>query len=702
VQEAAVARIVSVTCGDAETSGSIFASGMDMALSLLRRNSTKYTSVPPVLMFMNQSSGPFPLLQKLADLQPTNSMPSFNVLPLGDLLRLFQGHEATDKRDKIYALLGLSSDNDVSPQLRPDYTKSWSTLFQQVITHVLGSSPTVKTDDDTEQAVIFESGSVLGTVSLSFHDQLFVKSPVFGGLFDHMYHWRASWTLPHHCGSIKDGDILVFFQNARRPSVIRPCGDHFDIIMISLPSPPIVTVALSPPRSDWEDFNLAWADFAQGARRSLRKFHLIWDWTDSSDSVNHETLLDQCEDPASESLERRFTSARVLDDLFDLNNLRNLLANRTPTNDSRGMEKHLILLDHTLVHWGEYVRMKHYFTTLQWCIWSLKAPINTDYLLDYWHYAGSIGSDLYEILNSAEHGAEKAMKLGNEYHRYCWSVELWQDELYPLIFPSYSPRIVLGGRSPLVSPHNGRYLARLVVASQPSIVDPSEATILRLYNSVYFNTQFDAVLMILAEQWPRSFLEPYLADLALQRFPHVFDTGLLACIFCELAYSSAATWSFLENLLAALQVSEDQDELFFSVLWPNQMALFSQFDSEYFCEHEMDLWINSNRPFNSVLRFIIASLVPYQWVKWKDSEVSLHKTTNMFTIDFLVRWALGSVQDAILGYQREQRRRRSSDSSMETVRTTVKSATASVKSASTTSSKASARAVVAPHNNRFK
>lgn len=675
---------------------------MDMALSLLGRDSKKYTSVPPVLMFMNQSSGPFPLLQKLADLQPTDSMPSFNVLPLGDLLRLFQGHEATDRRDKIYALLGLSSDNDVSPQLRPDYTKSWSTLFQQVIKHVLGSSPLVKTDD-TEQAIIFESGSVLGTVSLGFHDELFVQSPVFGGLFDHTYHWRASWTLPHHCGSIKNGDILVFFQNARRPSVIRSCGDHFDIVMISLPSPPIVTVELNPPRSDWEDFNLTWAEFAQGARRSLRKFHLIWDWNNSSDSMNHETLLDHCEAPASESLERRFATARVLDDLFDLNNLRTLLVNRTPTNDSRGMEEHLILLDHTLVHWGAYVRMRHYFTTLKWCIWSLKAPISTDYLLGYWHYAGPISSDLYEILNSARHDAEKAMKLGNGYLRYCWTVEQWQDELYPLIFPSYSPRIDFGGRSSLISPHNGRYLARLVIASQLTVIDPSEEAITRLYNSVYFSTQFDAVLMILAEQWPTSFLEPYFADLALQRFPHIFDTGLLACIFCELAYSSVATWGFLENLLAALKGSKDQDELFFSVLWTNRTVLFCHFDSENFCEHEMDLWINSNRPFNSVLRFIIASLVPYQWMKWNNSDVSLHKAANMFTFDFLVRWARQSVQDAIIGYLREQRRRRtSSASSVESATRSVRSATTSVKSATTTSSEASARAVVASHNNRFK
>jgi hypothetical protein len=361
-----------------------------------------------------------------------------------------------------------------------------STLFQQVIKHVLDPSPLVKTEDDTEQAIIFESGSVLGTVSLGFQDELFVQSPLFGGCFDHAHYWRASWIVPHHSGSIKDGDLLVFFQNARRPSVIRSCGDHFDIIMISLPSPPIVTVALDPPRLGWKDFNLAWADFAQGARRSLRKFYLIWDWTDSSDSVNHESLLDQCEAPASESLERCFNTARVLDDMLDLSSLRTLLVNRTRTNDGRGMEKHLILLDHTLVHWEAYVYMKDYFTTLQWCIWSLNAPINADHLLDYWHYAGPIGSDLYDILKFEKDNAEKAVELGNGYHRSCWTLENWQDELCPLIFPSYSPRIILGGRSSLVSPHNGRYLARLVVASQPTVVNPSEATIARLYSSMYF------------------------------------------------------------------------------------------------------------------------------------------------------------------------------------------------------------------------
>ena len=83
-------------------------------------------------------------------------------------------------------------------------------------------------------------------------------------------------------------------------------------------------------------------------------------------------------------------------------------------------------------------------------------------------------------------------------------------------------------------------------------------------------------------------------------------------------------------------------------------------------------------------------------MKWNDSDVSLHTAANMFTFEFLVRWALRSVRDAIAGYQREQlRRHTSSDSSGESVRSTVKSAT-------TTSSEASARAVVAAHKNRFK
>ena len=538
---------------------------MALAISLLGRDAKRYPPIASVLMFMDQKSARFPLLQKLADMQPTSSMPSFNILPLGELLRLFQGNEATDKRDKVYALLGLSSDNDISPQLRPDYTKSWSTLFQQVIKHILGSSPLVETDD-TEQAIIFESGSVLGTISFGWHDHLIVQSPTFGGLYDNKYHWKASWTLTHHGGSIRDGDILVFFQNARGPSVIRPCGDHFDIVMISLPLPPVVTVVLNSPRPGWREFNLAWADFAQGARKSSRKFHLIWDWTDSGDSVYHETLLDQCQAPASESVERRFATARVLDDLFDVHNLRTLLVNRTPTNDCKGMEKHLILLDHTLVHWREYVRMKHCFTTLQWCIWALNTPIGTNYLLDYWRYAGPISLDLYEILNLAKDNAEKEMNLSNNYHRFCWTVEHRQHELYSLIFPSYSPAIVLEGHSFTIEPHNSRYLTRLVVASQSSTIEPSEAAITRLYDSLYFDTQWDAVMMLLAEHGPTSFLEPYLADLALERYFHDYNTDFLSYIFLEIAYSSIATWEFLEYLLVDIKDTEDQVDLFYGVL----------------------------------------------------------------------------------------------------------------------------------------
>ena len=342
--------------------------------------------------------------------------------------------------------------------------------------------------------------------------------------------------------------------------------------------------------------------------------------------------------------------------------------NRTPTNDSKGMEKHLILLDHTLVHWREYVCMKHCFTTLRWGIWCLKAPINTNHLLDYWHYAGPVSSDLYEIVDFAKDNAEKAANLGNGYHRYCWTIEWGQHVLYSLIFPSYSPEVDLGGRSDFISPHNARFLVRLVVASQPTMIEPSGATISRLYNSL--GTQFDVVVILLAEQFPRLFLEPCFANIALQWFPRFFGTGLLRGIFCEIAYSSVATWTFLENLLAALPVSEDQEELFFKALWTNWTVLLHHFLSEALCEYEMDLWIKSDRSFNSVIRFIIASLVPYQW---NDSEVSVHTIANMCTFEFLVRWALRSVRDAILDYEQDQRRRRSSDSSTESVSSSTES-----------------------------
>jgi hypothetical protein len=43
---------------------------------------------------------------------------------------MFHTRQASDLRDKVYALLGMSSDNPGKAGLQPDYKISWEKLFQ--------------------------------------------------------------------------------------------------------------------------------------------------------------------------------------------------------------------------------------------------------------------------------------------------------------------------------------------------------------------------------------------------------------------------------------------------------------------------------------------------------------------------------------------------------------------------------------------
>jgi hypothetical protein len=42
---------------------------------------------------------------------------------------MFHTRQASDPRDKVYALLGMSSDDPIKASLRPDYKISWEKLF---------------------------------------------------------------------------------------------------------------------------------------------------------------------------------------------------------------------------------------------------------------------------------------------------------------------------------------------------------------------------------------------------------------------------------------------------------------------------------------------------------------------------------------------------------------------------------------------
>jgi hypothetical protein len=650
---------VSVTCGDVELTGAIFATGIKLALSLLENDRKLERSVPPVLTFMDKSSGELQLLPKLANLQTTSAVPSFKVLPLGDLLRMFQDHEATDQRDKIYALLGLSSDNDLSPDLRPDYTKTWSTLFRQVIVHVIGASPTIRTWDNMEKALISSLGCVLGTISVGIANTISVISPLFGGVGGAGYLWRASWQVPHHSGSVRDGDFLCFLQDARRPSIIRTCGDHFDIVMISLPPPPIVIIEKNPKTENWKDEKVDWFDFIPCVRHSSRQFTLVWDWaTGRHDQQSHNALFSSEDGSDSMGPERRFNTARVLDDILDYTGMTELLKTRPVSNNPVPIEKHFILLDHMCAHWDAYVMMKRYLTIIRWGVWCLNAPINLDCLLDYWGHEGCLGLDLYDILRLAETGQERETLLPSSYMSYQWTFEYFQDDLYPILFPKYQPTMMLGRyrhyQQQKLSPHNGRYLMRLVLSSERPLRQPSGTILDRLYKDPLLSDQYHFHMALLSEHKWTSLDVAHSVMLAIRGIEGISDYRLLNFLLCEVAHSPIETHHLL---MALTEIVELQDhnltDIAKGLILPNMDKIIRYINNLALCELEFTLWTIGDGRCISTLQFLYSKfLIPlksdYHPGTW---QLSTHKTAKLYSVKYLARWAQLCILDAIDDYE---------------------------------------------------
>lgn len=114
IQEVAKARSARVVCGAKSASARIFA------------------LIPSVLSGLQT-----PRCQAVLDIMPGPSRKSSWWLKdrdLETLLRRFIGSKATDPRDMVYALLGISSDSE---GLFPDYTKSWIQVTNSTMAFLL-------------------------------------------------------------------------------------------------------------------------------------------------------------------------------------------------------------------------------------------------------------------------------------------------------------------------------------------------------------------------------------------------------------------------------------------------------------------------------------------------------------------------------------------------------------------------------------
>jgi hypothetical protein len=215
-------------CGSTEIDGYAFCLGLK-SLKLSHTDPPELQTVPPVTYLIEQAG----LRPKYITNLPERF--SLNIRCLAELIDMFHTHKASDVRDKVYALLGMSSDDPEEAGLRPDYKVSWKELFQQLAKFVLGKDVSVETSEETsdhsQRAVIKSTGCVLGQVySVRSDDRqniTFTSSARYVGD-------KVEWTFQASAKSIRERDIICLLQGASKPTIIRLCKDHFAIIVIAV------------------------------------------------------------------------------------------------------------------------------------------------------------------------------------------------------------------------------------------------------------------------------------------------------------------------------------------------------------------------------------------------------------------------------------------------------------------------------------
>lgn len=235
-----------VKCGPAEIDGYAFFSG----LSALELPYDDYPGLRPLVLSVAYLAKGAAFRSRCTTSQAERF--SLDICPLGQLVDMYHNHQTSDDRDKIYALLGMSSDDPSTSGLLVDYDISWAKLFKQLVNFIL-DSVSVDTWDGKAVAVIRGKCCVLGLVSSVDADidrndkqRLWVT---WNSLIDSEGH-SSCWTLEASAEPVEEGDVVCLLQGATLPTIIRIHNDYWIIILIAAASPESLQAAVSDDKPE--------------------------------------------------------------------------------------------------------------------------------------------------------------------------------------------------------------------------------------------------------------------------------------------------------------------------------------------------------------------------------------------------------------------------------------------------------------------
>jgi hypothetical protein len=502
LQEVAAARHLSIACGDVEISGNVFCQGLpQMALkgSLL--------NLATSVIQMMKWNAPNLSLHK----QHEKHDPQLGVAPLGELLEKFHLHKASDRRDKIFALIGACRDsNEEGNLLIPDYTKRFSTVLREVVTYLLGPSVHTTTWDHRELSIITGRGCPLGTVSSRLQDgtsTFFVEFAHFLGARKRRSGYGARLRQETYCKEIRDGDMLWQMTGAQYPSIIRPCKEHFDAIVITLRIDFVVdlgSIGCSSPPIRWHEF-----------RRYLPAVDvpitLVWDWLPITEQTceEHESifLADWNRVPHSDLI---LNSARIFDVSHNHSGLTALSGSllEVASRESK-TSNHARLLALACEYWESYTWLKTYIGEIRLGLrllkrggpWQLSKPSD---IFERWQSEGCVTPDVLDIDAMFRASANVSRcTTSTRYHDTVVSEEFGEPEHREDLAKLFSGQVDLSKPATNIGIVSKRNILRIVFAHEnrasSKASSPSVADILELIHGL--PPRIGCIMLVLASEY---------------------------------------------------------------------------------------------------------------------------------------------------------------------------------------------------------
>ncbi|KAL8365088.1 hypothetical protein RB595_004080 [Gaeumannomyces hyphopodioides] len=230
LQEVAAARHVLIKYGSTEIDGYAFCLGLGVLGPFYKTHPNLQALIPPIAHLIKDA-----VFRSRHDRDDTSRPARFslNIRPLGELVDMYHTRKATVPLDKVYALLGMSSD-DPAAKIEANYTSSWEDLLRKLVHFSLSNQMSVSTSDGEEVAVIEAKGYVLGEVS-SAGDDVKITWKTAPGHSDAKGEPSSPFTFQASAKAIKKGDVVCLLQGASRSTIIRPCDGFSTIIRIAGP-----------------------------------------------------------------------------------------------------------------------------------------------------------------------------------------------------------------------------------------------------------------------------------------------------------------------------------------------------------------------------------------------------------------------------------------------------------------------------------